>query len=150
SAGGKLSFLGDAGYRGARHQPLVLTNPGQGLENLNAPAPADDFDDRAGVLDKLEQNFARTTQASAAVSHAATYRLALELMRSSKTKAFELESEPAASRQAYGESKFGQNCLLARRLVEAGVKFVELYLGTWDSHTKQISDAALGLMTQVD
>jgi hypothetical protein len=148
--GGKASFLTDAGYRGPRHQPLALSNPGQRLENLNTPVPADDFEDRAGVLHQLEQSFARTTQAGAAAAHAATYRRALELMRSDKTKAFELASEPAASRQAYGESKFGQNCLLARRLVETGVTFVELYLGTWDSHTKPAADEALGLMTQVD
>lgn len=150
AAGGKASFLTDAGYRGARHEPLILNNPGQGLEHLNAPVPDDDFADRASVLDQLEQSFARTTQSGAAAAHATTYRRALELMRSDKTKAFELSSEPAASRQSYGESKFGQNCLLARRLVEAGVSFVELYLGSWDSHTKPASDEALKLMTQVD
>ena len=59
---GKAIFLTDAGYRGPRHEPLVLNNPSQGLENLKPPCPADDFDDRAGVLDKLEQGFARTSQ----------------------------------------------------------------------------------------
>src|SRR5439155_25261162 len=69
---GKNSFLTDAGYRGPRHEPLVLNNPGQGLENLNPPVPADDFDDRANVLDKLEQGFARTSQSGAAEAHATT------------------------------------------------------------------------------
>jgi Protein of unknown function (DUF1501) len=147
---GKNNFLTDAGYRGPRHEPLLLNNPGQGLENLNPSVPADDFDDRAGVLDKLEQGFARTSQAGAAVAHATTFRRTLELMRSDKTRAFDLALEPAASRQPYGESKFGQSCLLARRLVEAGVSFVEVYLGDWDTHTKPVADAALGLMTQVD
>ncbi len=147
---GKNNFLTDAGYRGPRHEPLVLNNPGQGLENLNAPVPADDFDDRASVLDKLEQGFARTSQANAATAHATTFRRALELMRSDKAKAFDLALESAASRKPYGESKFGQSCLLARRLVEAGVSFVELYLGDWDTHTKPVADTALGLMTQVD
>jgi hypothetical protein len=147
---GKNNFLTDAGYRGPRHEPLVLNNPSQGLENLNAPVSADDFDDRASVLDKLEQGFARTSAAGAAASHATTFRRTLELMRSDKTKAFDLSLESAASRKPYGESKFGQCCLLARRLVEAGVPFVEAYLGDWDTHTKPIADAALGLMTQVD
>ncbi|HJZ91424.1 MAG TPA: DUF1501 domain-containing protein [Gemmataceae bacterium] len=147
---GKNSFLTDAGYRGSRHEPLVLNNPGQGLDNLQAPGSADDFDDKASVLDQLEQGFARTSKSSAAAAHATTLRRALELMRSDKTKAFELSQEPPASRQAYGESKFGQCCLLARRLVEAGVSFVEVYLGDWDTHTKPVADAALGLMTQVD
>ena len=59
-------------------------------------------------------------------------------MRSDKAKAFDLSLEPAASRKPYGESKFGQGCLLARRLVEAGVSFVEVYLGDWDTHTKPV------------
>jgi Protein of unknown function (DUF1501) len=147
---GKNNFLTDAGYRGPRHEPLVLNNPGQGLENLNAPVPADDFDDRTCVLDKLEEGFARTSQSGAAAAHATTYRRALELMRSDKAKAFDLAQEPAAARKPYGESKFGQSCLLARRLVEAGVSFVEIYLGDWDTHTKPVADAALGLMSQVD
>src|SRR5262245_52798443 len=134
---GKNAFLTDAGYRGPRHEPLVLNNPGQGLENLNPPVPADDFDDRAGVLDKLEQNFARTSQSGAAAAHAATFRRALDLMRSDRSRAFDLALEPEASRKPYGESKYGQCCLLARRLVEAGVSFVEVYLGDWDTHTKQ-------------
>ena len=147
---GKNNFMTDAGYRGPRHEPLVLNNPGQGLENLNPPVAADDFDDRASVLDKLEKGFARTSQASAATAHATTFQRALELMRSDKSKAFDLSQEPDASRKPYGESKFAQSCLLARRLVEAGVSFVELYLGDWDTHTKPLADAALGLMTQVD
>jgi hypothetical protein len=147
---GKTSFLTDAGYRGSRHEPLVLNNPSQGLENLKPVGAADDFDDRASVLDKLEQGFARTSQASAATAHATTFRRTLELMRSDKTRAFDLALESDASRKAYGESKFGQSCLLARRLVEAGVTFVEVYLANWDSHGKAEADAALGLMTQVD
>jgi hypothetical protein len=147
---GKNNFLTDAGYRGPRHEPLILNNPGQGLENLKPPVSADDFDDRTGVLDKLEQGFARTSGASAATAHATTFRRTLELMRSDKTKAFDLSLEPAVSRKPYGESKFGQSCLLARRLVEAGVTFVEAYLADWDSHGKDSADAALGLMTQVD
>jgi uncharacterized protein (DUF1501 family) len=61
-----------------------------------------------------------------------------------------LSQEPAAPAKPCGESQFGKSCLLARRLVEAGVSFVEAYLGDWDTHTKPIADAALGLMTQVD
>ena len=147
---GKNSFMTDAGYRGPRHEPLVLNNPGQGLENLNAAVPTDDFDDRAGVLDKLEQGFAHTTGSGAAEAHGTAFRRAIELMRSDKAKAFDTSLEPTISRKPYGESKFGQCCLLARRLVEASVPFVEVYLGDWDTHNKALSDAALGLMTQVD
>jgi hypothetical protein len=147
---GKNSFLTDAGYRGSRHEPLILTQPNQGLENLKPTVSAEEFDDRAGVLDQLEQGFARASGSGAAEAHATTFRRTLELMRSSKSKAFDLALEPEASRKPYGTSKFGEGCLLARRLVEAGVSFVEVYLGDWDTHTKPAADAALGLMTQVD
>jgi uncharacterized protein (DUF1501 family) len=55
-------------------------------------------------------------------------------MQSREAKAFDLALEPAASRAAYGSSKFGDGCLLARRLVETGVSFVEVTLGGWDTH----------------
>ncbi len=55
-------------------------------------------------------------------------------MKSTRTKAFSLNEEPASSRQAYGQGRFGQGCLLARRLVEAGVPFVEVTLPGWDTH----------------
>src|SRR5207244_11916672 len=119
-----------------------------GLENLNPQGAADDFDDRAGVLDKLEQSFARTSQAGAATAHATTYRRALELMRSDKAKAFDLALEPEASRKPYGESLFGKGCLLARRLVEAGVSFVEVYLGDWDTTTRPVAAAPRGARPQ--
>ena len=146
----KHEFLTNPGYRGPRHQPLVLSNLKQGTENLKPAVADDDFNDRAGVLDQLEQGFARTYKVGPAASHHTTFRRALQLMRSDKAKAFDIELEPAASRKPYGESTFGQGCLLARRLVEAGVAFVEVSLSNWDTHVKKSADDAKGLMTQVD
>jgi uncharacterized protein (DUF1501 family) len=62
------------------------------------------------------------------------YERAVRLMNTSAAKAFNLEEEPAALRDAYGRNLFGQGCLLARRLVERGVPFVEVTLGGWDTH----------------
>src|SRR5262249_32984038 len=86
SARVKHSFLANAGYRGPRHQPLALTDVNRGLENLK-PA-ADDFDDRADVLDRLEQDFARTYRGGPASAHHTVLRRAVALMRSDKAKAF--------------------------------------------------------------
>jgi uncharacterized protein (DUF1501 family) len=55
-------------------------------------------------------------------------------MKSTDLKAFDLSAEQAATRARYGKSKFGQGCLLARRLVENGVRFVEVAIGGWDMH----------------
>ncbi len=76
-------------------------------------------------------------------------------MRSERARAFDLSREPAASRGAYASTGFGQSCLLARRLVEAGVPFVEVVLTGWDTHqnnfprTRELSgqvDAALDVL----
>jgi uncharacterized protein (DUF1501 family) len=55
-------------------------------------------------------------------------------MRSPKLRAFDLEDEPQSIRAAYGDTAFGRGCLTARRLVEAGVRFIEVMLDGWDTH----------------
>ncbi len=74
---------------------------------------------------------------------------AVTLMKSREARAFDLAQEPAASRAAYGGSRFGDGCLLARRLVEAGVSFVEVTLGGWDTHQNNF-DRVKQLSAQVD
>ena len=147
---GKYQFLTDPGYLGPRHQPLALADPSKGLDNLKPLAAPDDFDDRLSVLEQLEQSFAKTYKAEAADAHRTTLARAVQLLRSDKGKAFDLAQEPAAAREAYGDNYFGRGCLLARRLVEAGVPFVEVYLSNWDSHEKKVADQVKDLMTQVD
>ena len=146
----KHDFVRDPGYRGPRHQPLVLDKITDGLANVSPSVPWPEFDRRTSLLDRLEQNFARTTQANAAQSHAVGLSSALRLMRSEKRECFDLSKEPEAARQAYGDTEFGRGCLLARRLVEAGVAFVEVYLSNWDTHERAVAMKSRDLMTQVD
>lgn len=63
-----------------------------------------------------------------------SYAAAVTLMRSPALAAFDLEGEPASVREAYGDTRFGRGCLLARRLVEQGVRFVQVNLGGFDTH----------------
>ena len=74
---------------------------------------------------------------------------AVQLMRSKEAKAFDLDREPASVREAYGKTKFGDGCLLARRLVEAGIPFVEVTSGGWDTHQDNF-DRVKKLSAQVD
>ncbi len=67
-------------------------------------------------------------------AHGIAYERSMRMMRSPAGKAFDLGEEPAQRRDAYGRGVFGQGCLLARRLVERGVPFVEVALGGWDTH----------------
>jgi hypothetical protein len=129
---GNRSF--GSGFLGARHQPLVVNDAARGVENLRSSVQETQFNGRLGLLDDLENNFHRTHQDGLGIAHRTTVQRAVTLMRDQGAAAFDLSREPQASRAGYGTSKFGEGCLLARRLVEAGVSFVEVTLGGWDTH----------------
>ena len=123
-----------AGFLGARHQPLVVNDPARGVENLRPLVGEGQFNDRVGLLEEMESAFHREYKAGTGAAHRTTYQRAVTLMQSKEAKAFDLSRESAATREAYGATKFGEGCLLARRLVETGVSFVEVGLGGWDTH----------------
>ena len=147
-----------SGFLGPQHAPLMVgevTNFGnpQGqanaydenlrVQDLSHPEdirPAQ-FDARVNLLEDMEREFASRTQTVAARSHLTAIDRAVRLMRTSARTAFEISEEPAQLRDSYGRNLFGQGCLLARRLVERGVPFVEVTLGAmpgspigWDTH----------------
>jgi uncharacterized protein (DUF1501 family) len=81
----------------------------------------------------------------------AFHKQALEILRSDKTKkAFNLDSEKPAVRQRYGNTPFGQGALAARRLVEAGVRFVTISLGGWDTHGRNFVALKTRLLPTLD
>ena len=124
-----------AGFLGTRYQPLVVNNPATGVENLRSFVNTSQFDSRVSLLDELDQGFAHAhPDANPAVAHRTTYQRAVTLMRDRGARAFDISTEPQAVRSSYGTGNFGQGCLLARKLIEAGVQFVEVTLGGWDTH----------------
>jgi hypothetical protein len=138
-----------AGFLGVRHAPLVVNDASRGVENLKPMAGSGHFDDRLGLLQEMEQAFYRDYKSDASADHRTTYQRAVTLMQSKEAKAFDLSLEPASARAAYGSGRFGEGCLLARRLVEAGVSFVEVTLGGWDTHQNNF-DRVKQLSQQVD
>jgi hypothetical protein len=138
-----------AGFLGARHQPLIVTDPTRGVENLKPLADPAHFEGRIGLLEEMEQAFYRDYKAGVSVDHQTTYQRAVTLMKSKEARAFDLSLETEQSKAAYGNSKFGESCLLARRLVETGVPFVEVNLGGWDTHQDNF-DRVQRLSQQVD
>ncbi|HVJ83389.1 MAG TPA: DUF1501 domain-containing protein [Planctomycetia bacterium] len=122
------------GYLGPTHAPLFVTNPDKGVENLKADDGLAAFDRRASLLDEMEKGFLDRKRAPAAEAHRAAYQAAISLMHSEKAKAFDIGAESESTRSQYGSGKFAQGCLLARRLVEFGVPFVEVDMGGWDTH----------------
>jgi uncharacterized protein (DUF1501 family) len=95
---------------------------------------------RISLLAELDSTFGKQAPDENVRAYGDFYDTTLQLLKSSDLKAFDLNSEPAAMREKYGKSKFGQGCLLARRLVENGVRFVEVSSGGWDMH-KQLEDS---------
>jgi hypothetical protein len=137
------------GFLGTNHQPMYVHNPARGVENLKAPGDARQLDGRMSLLEELERGFARSHQAPLSQDHHSVYERSLRLMRAEKAKAFDISQEPADARTAYGDSRFGQGCLLARRLIETGVKFVEVSVGGWDTHFEN-NEAVKKLSAVVD
>jgi hypothetical protein len=122
------------GYLGPKYAPLIVNDFERGLPDLRPFTNQDDVDERASLVEELDKAFLSDYQANSTRAHQASFQKALQLMHSDKTKAFELGHESDSVRDAYGRNRFGQGCLLARRLVESGVPFVEVALGGWDTH----------------
>ena len=123
-----------AGYAGPLHAPLIVSDPSKGVENLHPNDDLKSFDRRVGLLQEIEAGFLSRIPEGGAEAHLKTYQRAAALMHSAKARAFDLSQELDQTRDRYGRNKFGQGCLLARRLVENGVSFVEVGLTGWDTH----------------
>ncbi|MDE0552784.1 MAG: DUF1501 domain-containing protein, partial [Candidatus Poribacteria bacterium] len=124
------------GFLGATHDPFVVNDSMRPVEDLSYPAQMDThrFRERLKMLRTIEKDFIAKRTGRSTEAHEAIYKKADQLINSPKIDAFQLNEEPLAVREAYGMNKFGQGCLMARRLVEAGVKFVEVSLDGWDTH----------------
>jgi hypothetical protein len=148
-----------SGFLGPQHAPLIVgdtglqfNQPGQmnyeqmlKVQDLDLPREVSEkqADARIDLLKDLENDFAATHPGVGPHSHQTAYERAVKLMKTEAAKAFRLEEEPDRVREAYGKNLFGQGCLLARRLVERGVPFVEVTLGGlnnnalgWDTHAQ--------------
>jgi len=138
---GSVIITGDSkhpggGFFDASIAPLVLNNPAGGLANSSrlASLTEGDFDYRLGLSARLDAGFQNAYSYKGVKAYADVYRDAVRVMKSEDLTAFDLSKEPESAHEAYGSDNFGQGCLLARRLVEHGVRFVEVNLGGWDTH----------------
>ncbi|HWE39698.1 MAG TPA: DUF1501 domain-containing protein [Isosphaeraceae bacterium] len=126
---------GRGGFLGAEYDAFQVGDPGGKLPDVAAPVPAPRDAGRVGDLEIVERAFARGRRARvAATLHRESIDRARVMMSSEQLRAFELNREPASVRAEYGETPFGRACLAARRLIEVGVRCVEVTLDGWDSH----------------
>ncbi len=122
------------GWFPAAYSPLPIMSPSDGLQNVRSAADPDLQVKRADLLTQLNGGLGGNGADENVKAYNEFYESTFQLMKSKDLAAFDLAAEPAATRARYGTSKFGQGCLLARRLVENGVRFVEVSLGGWDMH----------------
>jgi uncharacterized protein (DUF1501 family) len=135
------------GLLGAQYDPFVITTPGQLPDNAALTTDQARYRRRTKLLDQLEDAGGAPRQETA--DHRKLYDSASRLALSPKMDAFRLDRESESVRGAYGDSTFGKGCLLARRLVESGVTFVEVVAGNWDTHDNNF-DRSRQLCQQID
>lgn len=139
-------------FVGATDVPGAVTNDSAGFPNLKVQyldraegISSERMDQRLEMWRRLQTPFVSTRKAGAAGMHNEVYEGAVRLMNSEDAKAFDLSDEPEKLREAYGKNVFGQGCLMARRLIQRGVPFVEVSLGTgstsvgWDTHVNNFA-----------
>jgi uncharacterized protein (DUF1501 family) len=125
-----------SGFLGVHSQPFIVNRPGTLPDNVAAAVKPEQLKRRLAQLSEQNAGFAAAGAKQLVEEQQGLYAQGTRMMLSPKLKAFQLEDEPAKMRDAYGKSAFGQGLLVARRLVEAGVPFVEVHRGGWDNHTE--------------
>jgi uncharacterized protein (DUF1501 family) len=157
---------GQAGYLGTAYNPFVVEGFAAGrnakggavgtlrVRGIQLPTgiTLEELENRDQLLKEFEESFRKADKNSDLVDGLDTFhKQALEILRSDRTKkAFDLAQENEETRKRYGTTPFAQGTLAARRLVEAGVRFVTVTLGGWDTHGQNFNALKTRLLPQVD
>jgi hypothetical protein len=125
-----------SGFFESSLSPLMIRDPEGGLQNSTMARGMTDerFNFHRTLAEKLDAPFVEKYDQKNVRAYTDMYDDAIRLMRSRDLAAFDISEEPDGMKERYGRNAFGQGCLLARRLVENGVKFVEVSMGGWDTH----------------
>lgn len=123
------------GYLGDRYDAFRMDDPAGPVPDTQSFLPKGRDEQRLEHLDVVEKAFARGREKRVADTlHRETVAGARKMMTSEQLQAFDVSREPAAVRKMYGDTPFGRGCLAARRLIEVGVRCVEVTLSGWDTH----------------
>lgn len=143
----------------AKYAPLPIGDPEAGLQNSRLPRGTSmaRMQRRLGIANRIDAVFKARYDQRSVRAYSDAYRDAINLMSSQDLHAFDISREAEATRTGYGDNAFGQGCLLARRLVEKDVRFVEVSSGGWDTHQNNFDrvrdkarelDQALGMLLE--
>ncbi len=122
------------GFLGMAWAPFTVDSNGD-IRDLKMSLKPDRVAQRMKTLNLIETSFIKQRRGSNAKDHAKILDKTLRLMTSEQMSAFKVREEPEGVQERYGNHDFGRGCLMARRLVEVGVPFVEVDFGGWDNHS---------------
>jgi hypothetical protein len=140
---------GSPGYMGMSHAPFVVSSDGR-IRNAQTDLAGPRLRQRLAMLDVVETGFIQSQRGEAPQAHKDVYQKAVNLMTSEQMRAFRIDQESAQTREAYGNSNFGRGLLMARRLVEQGVPFIEVGMGGWDLHNNVFDTLRNQRLPQLD
>ena len=138
---GRSMAPGEAGFLGARYAPMELTtnNYPEFIKKLDGITDLD-HQERGDLRNLLGRQFGQGRSSETMSSQNEAYQRVRGIMASEKL--FDITEEPQKVRDRYGPTQFGQQALIARRLVEAGVPFVRVARAWWDSHAQNFETHA--------
>lgn len=137
----------NAGFMEPRLSPLPIADPAGGVPNTDMIVEDERFARRMEMAQKLGNQFVEKFQYSGPKSYVEYYKQANKLLSSDELSAFDISGE--SNRADYGEGRLGQGCLLARKLVENGVRVVEVISGGWDMHV-DVSNGTASKLPELD
>ena len=124
------------GFLESKYAALPIGDPEAGLQNSSLPKNVDEarFQKRLARLKSMNKRFGSKYDTKESRAFASMYDEAVSLMKSKDLETFDLSHEKDNVRDRYGRNPLGQGCLLARRMVQNGVRFIEVNQGGWDTH----------------
>jgi len=127
------SGTANAGFFSPSMAPVPISNAESGLQNVKSSVTDDMFKKRVALMNEFDTAFRDKYHSPEVRAYTEFYDETMNLLTSGDLEAFDLTKEDQATRDMYGRG-FGQGCLLARRLVQSGVRFIEVSTGGWDMH----------------
>lgn len=144
---GDGAWAARGGYLGDQYDAFRIYDPGNGLHNMEMPVADQRQQRRLGNLEVISKAFEARRRPAAKLSlHRKTLDDALTMMSSEQLEAFKIDDEPQALKEAYGDTRLGRGCLVARRLVESGVRAIEVSMTGFDTHANNYE----GMQTQAE
>ena len=121
------------GFLGMSYSPFVVDSNGN-IKDLNMGIDKSRLSQRLEMLAVIENKFINENRGGSLIYHNEILNKTIKLMTSKQMESFKVSKEPTEIKERYGDNSFGKGCLMARRLVEQGVPFIEVDLGGWDNH----------------